>query len=75
MNINSPWISPPADTPTKKCLRNQIGPGRYHGFLRYALLKDFYLNIRVFTIYILPGYSMVLLTLVSKEKTLVLKEK
>ena len=23
--------------PIKKSLRNQIGPGRYHGFLRYAL--------------------------------------
>ena len=36
--MNSPWISLPADTPTKKSLRNQIGPGRYHGFLRYVPL-------------------------------------
>ena len=27
---------PPADTPSKKSLRNQIGPERYHGFLRYV---------------------------------------
>ena len=27
---------PPADTPSKTSLRNQIGPGRYDGFLRYV---------------------------------------
>ena len=37
MTINSPRISLLADTPIKKILRNQMGPGRYHGFLRYLL--------------------------------------
>ena len=30
-----PWISLPADTPTNKSLRNQIGQRCYHGFVRY----------------------------------------
>ena len=34
---------PPADTTTKKSLRNQIGLGRYDGFLRYNVkIKSFY---------------------------------
>ena len=33
--INSPWITPPADTPPQKGLRNQIGPGYHHVFLQY----------------------------------------
>ena len=27
---------PPADTPTRKSLRNQTGAGRHHGFLQYS---------------------------------------
>ena len=43
--MNSPWISLPADTPTQKSLRNQIGPGRSHGFLRYMQSSAFFNRI------------------------------
>ena len=43
MPIKSPWVRPPADTPSIKSLRNQIGPGRHHGFLRYVQ------NIQIFS--------------------------
>ena len=30
----------PADTPSKKRLRNEIGPGRYHGFLWCVVMPN-----------------------------------
>ena len=33
--LNSPWISPPADTPPQKSLQSQMGPGHHLRILRY----------------------------------------